>query len=50
MTSTNKTDKRKRSCIDIYNDLNEGELNINKDEENSDEDQEEWVMKNVFVV
>jgi hypothetical protein len=51
MTSTNKTGKRKRSCINIYNDLNEGELVINKDEENSDEDQEEgWVSKNVFVV
>jgi hypothetical protein len=41
MASTNKTGKRKRSCIDIYNDLNEGELII-KDEESSDD--EHWVM------
>ena len=50
MASTNKTGKRKRNCVDTYNDLNEGEL-IMKDEENSeDEEQEEWVAKNVFVV
>ena len=50
MASTNKTGKRKRNCIDTYNDLNEGELMINKDDDNSDEEQEEWVTKNVFVV
>jgi hypothetical protein len=50
MASTNKTGKRKRNCVNTYNDLNEGEL-IMKDEENSeDEEQEEWVAKNVFVV
>ena len=50
MASTNKTGKRKRNCVDTYNDLNEGEL-IMKDEENSeDEEQEEWVAKNVFIV
>jgi hypothetical protein len=51
MASTNKTGKRKRNCIDTYNDLNKGVL-IMKDEENSgDEDEEEeWVSKNVFVV
>ena len=50
MASTNKTGKRKRNCVDTYNDLNEGEL-IMKDEENSeDEEQEEWVAKNVFLV
>ena len=50
MASTNKTGKWKRNCIDTYNDLNEGELMINKDDDNSDEEQEEWVTKNVFVV
>jgi predicted AAA+ superfamily ATPase len=50
MASTNKTGKRKRNCVDTYNDLNEGGL-IMKDEENSeDEEQEEWVAKNVFIV
>jgi predicted AAA+ superfamily ATPase len=50
MASTNKTGKRKRNCVDTYNDLNEGGL-IMKDEENSeDEEQEEWVAKNVFLV
>jgi len=50
MASTNKTGKRKRNCVNTYNDLNEGEL-IMKDEENSeDEEQEEWVAKNVFIV
>ena len=49
MASTNKTGKRKRNCINTYNNLNEGEL-IMKDEENSDEEQEEWVEKNVFIV
>jgi len=51
MASTNKPGKWKRNCIDTYNDLNEGELMINKDKDNSDEEQEEeWVTKNVFVV
>ena len=53
MASTNKAGKRKRNCIETYNDLNEAELIMNKDdEENSgDEEQEEgWVSKNVFVV
>ena len=51
MASTNKTGKRKRNCIDTYNDLNEGAL-IMKDEENSgdEEEEEEWVSKNVFIV
>jgi hypothetical protein len=52
MASTNnKTGKRKRNCIDTYNDLNEGELMTSKDEDNSDEEQEgKWVRENVFVV
>ena len=50
MASTNKTGKRKRNCVDTYNDLNKGGL-IMKDEENSEDDeQEEWVAKNVFLV
>ena len=53
MASTNKTaGKRKRNCIHTYNDLNQAELNMNKDEENSDEEEQEegWVSKNVFIV
>ena len=51
-STSNKTGKRKRNCIDTYNDLNEeGELMTSKDEDNSDEEQEEkWVKENVFVV
>ena len=47
MASKSKTGKRKRNCIDTYNDLNEGELII-KEEQDSDE--EHWVSKNVFLV
>lgn len=53
MASTNRAGKRKRNCIETYNDLNEAELIINKDdEENSghEEQEEGWVSKNVFVV
>ena len=49
MASNNKTGKRKRNCIDTYNDLNEQEL-IKKDEEDSDEEEGCWVMENVFTV
>ena len=51
MASTNKTGKRKRNCIDTYNDLNEGAL-VKNDEESSgvEVDQEDWVSKNVFLV
>jgi hypothetical protein len=47
----NKTGKRKRNCIDTYNDLNEGAL-VKNDEESSgvEVDQEDWVSKNVFLV
>ena len=47
MASTNKTGKRKRNNIDTYNDLNEGELIINEEE---DGEKERWVSKNVFLV
>ena len=47
MASTNKTGKRKRNCIDTYNDLNEGELNVKDGEDDSEED---WVMDNMFMV
>jgi hypothetical protein len=51
MASINKTGKRKRNCINTYNDLNEGGLIINKQEDNSEEEEEEeWVTTNVFVV
>jgi hypothetical protein len=52
MDSTNKTGKRKRNNIDTYNDLNEGAL-ILKDAEScgeNEEEEEEWVSKNVFTV
>jgi hypothetical protein len=51
MASTNKTGKRKRNCIDTYNDLKEGAL-VKNDEESSgvEVDQEDWVSKNVFLV
>jgi hypothetical protein len=51
MASTNKTGKRKRNCIDTYNDLNEGALVKNDEESRGVEvDQEDWVSKNVFLV
>jgi hypothetical protein len=48
MASNNKNRKRKRNCIDTYNDLYKQDM-INKDEEDSDEE-ENWVQKNVFTV
>ena len=53
MASTNTAGKRKRNYIKTYNDLNQAQLIINKDDENnSDEEQEQegWVSRNVFVV
>ena len=53
MASISKAGKRKTHCIETYNDLNEAELiMIKDDEENSgNEEQEEgWVSKNVFIV
>jgi hypothetical protein len=52
MASTNRAGKRKRNCIETYNDLNQAELIMNKDDEiNSDEEQEQgWVSKNMFVI
>jgi len=49
MASTNKNGKRKRNCINTYNDLNQGELIINNEEEGGDKE-EEWVAKNMFTV
>ena len=45
----NKNGKRKRDCIDTYNDLNEGQLLI-KDEDDSEEESAQWVRKNSFMV
>ena len=45
----NKNGKRKRDCIDTYNDLNEGQLII-KDEDDSDKESGQWVRKNSFMV
>jgi hypothetical protein len=47
IASNNNNRKRKRNCIDTYNDLYKQDMN-NKDEEESDE--EDWVSKNVFIV
>ena len=50
-SAINKTGKRKRHCIDTYNNLNEGDLLIMKGVENSDnKDEEQWVVKNLFMV
>ena len=49
MSDINKNGKRKRDCIDTYNDLNEGQLLI-KDEDNSEEESAQWVRKNSFMV
>ena len=49
MSEINKNGKRKRDCIDTYNDLNEGQLLI-KDEEDSEEESDQWVRKNSFMV
>ena len=54
MASTNRAGKRKRNCIETYNDLNQAELIKNQAEENSDDDEEQeeqgWVLENMFVV
>lgn len=49
ISALNKNGKRKRECIDTYNDLNEGQL-IRRDEEDSDEENDPWVRKNSFMV
>jgi hypothetical protein len=49
ISDINKNGKRKRDCIDTYNDLNEGQLLI-KDEEDSEEENAQWVRKNSFMV
>ena len=49
ISALNKNGKRKRECIDTYNDLNEGQL-IHRDEEDSDEEDDPWVRKNSFMV
>ena len=47
MASTNRAGKRKRNCIETYNDLNEEELIIKEEEHHDDE---EKIKKNVFMV
>jgi hypothetical protein len=49
IASTYKTGKRKRSCIDTYNDLNEGEL-IRNYEKGSDKEEQQWVVICVFTL
>ena len=53
MASTNRAGKRKINCIETYNDLNQAELIINKDNEDCsdhEEQEEGWVSENIFVV
>ena len=49
MASTNKTSKRKRNCIETYNDLNEEEMKQNYEDQNVEEN-EGWVARNLFIV
>jgi hypothetical protein len=49
MASKHNTGKRKRNCIDTYNDLNEGDM-IRIQEHGSDDENEGWVAKNLFIV
>jgi hypothetical protein len=49
MASTKKTGKRKRNCIETYNDHNEEEMKRNYEEGNVEEDKG-WVAKNLFIV
>ena len=46
ISEINKNGKRKRDCIDTYNDLNEGQLLI----KDSEEESAQWVRKNSFMV
>jgi hypothetical protein len=53
MASTNRAGKRKRNCIETYNDLNQAQLIMNKDNEDCsdhEEQEEGWVSENMFVV
>ena len=52
-STTNRAGKRKRNCNETYNDLNQAELIMNKDNEDCsdhEEQEEVWVSKNVFIV
>jgi hypothetical protein len=44
-----KKGKRKRECVDTYNDLHQGEVTM-KGGENSDDEDQAWVAKHVFMV
>jgi hypothetical protein len=48
--ATNKNGKRKRCCIDTYNDLNESVLIVKNEEDSDDDNKDEWVTKNEFQV
>jgi len=48
-SATNKNGKRKRNCIDTYNDLNEGQFIITN-EEDSDKEKDDWVTTNKFEI
>ena len=53
MASINRAGKRKRNCIETYNDLNQAQLIMDKDNEDCsdhEEQEEGWVSENMFVV
>jgi hypothetical protein len=50
MASTKKTGKRKRNCIETYNDLSEEEETKRNYEEGNVEEDKGRVAKNLFIV
>jgi len=48
-STTNKNGKRKRNCIDTYNDLNAGQF-VTTNEEDSDKEKDDWVTTNKFEI
>ena len=48
--ATNKNGKRKRLCIDTYNDLNQSVLFVKNEEDSDDDNKDEWVTTNEFEV
>jgi hypothetical protein len=44
-SASNKNGKRKRNCIDTYNELNENDFIVNNEEESDNNSNNEWVTK-----
>jgi hypothetical protein len=49
-SASNMNGKRKRNCIDTYNDLNENDFIVNNEEESDNDSNNEWVTKNEFYI